>query len=162
MRRFGRRRRSGGSSSDDGSAEAIDAGRWLQRIVEEGVVAAKALAPIEGPTAAAIPANYAAVGVGEAEDGSRLVVGFSPRSGGDAVLAALAAATYPGSNGEDAPASEVVAVAPEWSASARRRLSLVGELPFRFRAVTASNLAEGLWMISIASTLAAGTLSSPR
>jgi len=112
--------------------------------VEEKVVAARSLEPLEAPASDAIPASYAAVGRGEAEDGSPLIVSFAPEYAGDAVLAGLVAATLAGGEGESAFAGEVVAVAPQWTATARRRLSLVGELPFRFRALAASSLGNGV------------------
>ncbi len=152
-RRFGRRR---GRSSAAGRGTPIDAARWLTRIIEDGVVAASRLEPLEEP---GVPDHFAAVGRGEAQDGTPLVVAFAPRSGGDAVLAALAlasrvAAEADGSEGTDesAPTSpatatgfagEVIAVAPQWSTAARRRLGQLGELPFRFRAIAASSLSDG-------------------
>jgi hypothetical protein len=137
MRRFTRRRRS--ASSARGAAASIDAAHWMQRIVEEQIVPAGSLDP---RATEEVPASYAAIGVGESQSGDPLVVAFAPHSGGDAVLAAVAAA---GRLVEDEGfAGEVVAVAPEWSTAARRRLGLVGKLPYRFRAVAASSLADSV------------------
>ncbi len=178
-RRFGRRR-GGRSSGGSNRAVPIDAERWLQRIIEDGVVAATRLEPV---SLDGVPAEFAAVGRGEAQDGTPLIVGFAPRSGGDAVLGALAVATAesgaPSGDSDAAAAAgtsetptetadasaepsaeggtpaegsgvdanafrgEVIAVAPQWSTQARRRLGLLGGIPFRFRAIAASSLADG-------------------
>jgi hypothetical protein len=122
----------------EGRAAPIDAGRWLGRIVGDGIVAASSLEPAQ---AEGVPDTFAALGTGEAQDGTPLVVGFSPREGGDAVLAALALGTLLAEEGDFQ--GEVIAVAPQWSAAARRRLGLVGELPFSFRAIAATSLADG-------------------
>jgi hypothetical protein len=134
-RRFGRRRKS--TAAGEGKPAALDAARWLTRIVEDGVVAARELTPTDPVE---IPENFAVVGVGEAQDGSRLVVAFAP-DGGNAALASLAVASRlkEESNFE----GEVVAVAPEWSGAARRRLGLIGELPFGFRALGSSSFVDG-------------------
>ena len=136
MRRFARRRRS--ASSAGSSAAPIDAAHWMQRIVDEKVVAVSSLTPMAPGD---VPASYAAIGAGENEDGSRLVVAFAPVSGGDAVLAALAVAGRLAE--EEGFAGDVVAVSPHWTTAARRRLGLVGELPYRLRAVAAHSLLEG-------------------
>lgn len=134
-RRFGRRR---GRGTRDGGAAPIDAARWLQRIIDEGIVAASRLEPFAGT---GIPDDFAAVGSGEAQDGTPLIVGFAPQSGGDAALAAVAAAAEQAAG--DGFSGEVIAISPQWSTASRQRLGLLRELPFRFRALAASNLAEG-------------------
>lgn len=120
-RRFGRRRR-----SEEGRPQPIDAARLMERMQEHGVGGARTLAPsvVEG-----IPDHFAVVARGENESGQPLVVAVAPRHGGDALLAALVAAS--GTEGE------VLALAPRWTRSARRRLGLAGTLPFTLRALAA-------------------------
>ena len=132
MRRFTRRRR-GGSRSD---AAPIDAKSWFEKILEQGIVPAENLEPLE---ANEIPSNLAVVGSGEAKSGGRTLVSFSPRNAGHAVLAALAV----GSRVAEAEQfnGEFHVVAPEWTGPGRRVLSVVGELPFRLNPVAAPSLA---------------------
>ena len=88
MRRFGRRRR-----STTNKATPIDAARWLERIRDEGVLGTvEELTPLTD-LGDEIPASYAAVGTGTTPEGKALLVAFSPRAAGDALLAGLAAAT---------------------------------------------------------------------
>ena len=134
--RFGRGRRSRAAS--DGKRAPIDAQRALERIVEARIVAVDALAHA---SAEEIPNTFAVVGTGTTEAGERIAVGFSPVDGGDAALATLAFAQRLAT--EDGFAGDAIAVAPQWSITARRRLALVGEVPFRFRALAASALADG-------------------
>lgn len=116
----------------------MDAVRWLGRIHEEGIVPGSALAPIAHED---VPEHLAAIGRGEAEDGSSLVVSVSPRSAGDALLAGLA--TGARLSQEDGFTGTLYVVAPEWSIAARRRLGLVrAELPYGLRPVAAPRLAE--------------------
>jgi hypothetical protein len=107
----------------------------LTRIRDEGVVAAESLTPVSSEE---VPESFAALGTGQSPDGKALVVAFAPRHGGDAALAAighaLAQSDFDG---------EAVAIAPQWTGAARRRLSLLGALPFPFRALAASGLGEG-------------------
>ncbi|MCZ6785269.1 MAG: hypothetical protein O7G30_18365 [Proteobacteria bacterium] len=136
-RRFGRRRARG--PDEDGRAP-IDAARIMQRIIGEGVIAAVALEPVD-PATSGVPEGFAALGSGEAQDGTALVVAFTPRDAGDALLGALAEAARRAE--ADGFAGEAIAVAPQWSVTARRRLGLVGELSFRFRALAAPALGDG-------------------
>ncbi|MCC6640093.1 MAG: hypothetical protein IT386_02885 [Deltaproteobacteria bacterium] len=133
-RRFGRRRQSG--AGDEGRA-SFDAARALERIEAAGSFGVRGLAPlaVEG-----LPPGYAAVGSGETESGERVLVAFAPHDAGDAILAALAAAT--GADGAEPFAGTVLAIAPTWSLLARRVLALVGETPFTLRAVEAPDLGE--------------------
>jgi hypothetical protein len=141
-RRFGRGRRS--RTAGDGKRAPINAQRALERIVEAGIVAVEALAPASSDE---IPDTYAVVGTGatgkteESEPSARVAVGFSPVDGGDAALATLATAQRMAA--DEGFAGDAIAVAPQWSIAARRRLALVGDVPFRFRAVAASALADG-------------------
>jgi hypothetical protein len=134
-RRFGRR------SRRDGAAERapIDAARICERLLEGGVVEASALEPLDA-TAEGIPDNSAIVARGRSGEDEELLVGFAPRAAGDALLAVLAVAARLAQ--DEGFSGEALAVAPRWSTTARRRLALVGELPFRFRAVLAPALDE--------------------
>jgi len=134
-RRFSRGRR--GRSGDATSSE-IDAPQALAHIAELGVAGASALEPV---TLEGVPAAYAALGTGEGSGGDARVVGYSPRSGGDALLAALALAGR--RQAEEGFRGEVVAVAPQWSIASRRRLAWLGSTPFEVRAVVAPALAPG-------------------
>ncbi|MEE8507484.1 MAG: hypothetical protein V3T07_00340 [Myxococcota bacterium] len=132
-RRFGRSRRRG--TGDGGTS--VDAQRGLERIVEAGLVPVEALEPANRED---IPAEFAILGTGGSED-QPMVVGFAVADGGNAALATLALAQQlADQNGFGGLA---LAVAPQWSIAARRRLALVGDVPFQFRAVAASALADG-------------------
>ena len=130
-RRLTRGRR--GRASDEGRTE-IDAAQVLPGLTE--LLRARSL---EAASDAEIPGHYALLAKGESEGGSPLLAAFSPSSGGDALLAAVSHAL-----GQDGPyEGEVVAVAPQWDGPARRRLGLLRELAFPFRALAAPALAEG-------------------
>ncbi len=136
MRRFSRRRRGGGDRPD--GPTPVDAARWLGRIRDEGVLPGCRLEPIAHDD---VPEHLAAMGRGEAEDGSPIVVTVSPRSAGDALLAGLATAAR--LNEEDGFAGTLYVVAPDWSLAARRRLGIVrAELPYTLRPLAAPKLAE--------------------
>jgi len=132
-RRFGRGRTS--KTGGEGARAPIDAQRALDRIVAAGIVPVDALTPasVEG-----IPDDFAVLGTGETGGRERVAVGFAPEEGGDAALATLAFAQRLAA--EDGFAGDALAVAPQWSIASRRRLALVGDVPFRFRAVAASAL----------------------
>lgn len=116
----------------------MDAGRWLGRIRDEAIVPGSRLEPVAHED---VPEHLAAIGRGEAEDGSPVVVSVSPRSAGDALLAGLATAAR--LNDEEGFTGALFVVAPEWSLAARRRLGLVrAELPYALRPVAAPKLAE--------------------
>jgi hypothetical protein len=134
-RRFSRGRRARGPG--DSKAAPIDAARWFERLIGEGIVDVETLEPVSADD---VPASFAVVGSGEREDGERILVGFAPGHGGDAALAVLAVAQRLAAEGDFE--GEALAIAPQWSIAARRRLALVGELPFRFRALAASPLGE--------------------
>jgi len=125
-RRFGRRRWGGGGGGDEsGGGRPLDAAQELARVLQLGIVPADALEPAGGDE---VPAKLAAVGTGTSRDGEALVVGVAPQ-GGDAWLAALAAATrIAGFRGA------VLAIAPSWPLAARRRLGLLRPTPFRVEA----------------------------
>ncbi len=130
-RRFGRSRK---KTTDEGSA--VDVVRGLERIVEAGLVSVEALEPV---SAEDIPPSLAILGRGHSED-QPTVVAFSV-VGGDAAVAVLAfAQQLADQHGFEGLA---LAVAPQWSIAARRRLTLIGDVPFQFRAVAASAMADG-------------------
>ncbi|MEE8473892.1 MAG: hypothetical protein V3T01_00985, partial [Myxococcota bacterium] len=130
-RRFGRSRK---KTTDDGSA--VDVVRGLERIVEAGLVSVEALEPVSADD---IPPSLAILGRGHSED-QPTVVAFSV-FGGDAAVAVLAfAQQLADQHGFEGLA---LAVAPQWSIAARRRLTLIGDVPFQFRAVAASAMADG-------------------
>jgi hypothetical protein len=105
-------------------------------VVAAGLVASPTLTPTDGDERSA---QLAVAGEGTTAEGDRVLVAVA-RSGGDALLGALAAATRL-FEAEEFRGS-VLAVAASWSAAARRRLGLVGELPFVLRASGAPFLAE--------------------
>lgn len=135
-RRFGRGRR-GSRSGAEAARSSIDAAHWLGRLCEEQIVPAAELAPLEGADA---PDTFAVLGRGQDAEGRALLVGFAPRSGGDAVLATLAAARRLAT--DEGFGGEALAVAPQWDGAARARLRVVGQQPFGFRALAASSLDE--------------------
>ena len=137
-RRFGRGRRTGRGT--DGGRSAIDAERWLTRLREDEIVAASELAPLEGDE---VPDTFAAVGRGKTEGDAPLLVGFAPQNGGDAALAVLAVARR--LMEEESFSGQAIAVAPQWDASARGLLGMIGEpaAGLQFRAIPASALDEG-------------------
>jgi hypothetical protein len=136
-RRFGRGRKPTGGAGER-KAAGIDAARWLERLTAEGHVP---VATLEAVEVDGVPDHFAVVGRGETETGTTVLVGFSPRHGGDAALAVLAEAQRLAAS-EEGFSGEAIAVAPEWSIAARRRLALVGTLPYRFRAVGISALGD--------------------
>jgi hypothetical protein len=129
-RRFGRRR--GGRGGDENGTE-LDAGRWLERLGESGVTGGAAFEPVTLDGVAG-----ASVVLAAAPDGQ--VLGFSPHDAGDALFGALALAQARAA--ESGFAGTALAVAPFWSDAARRRLGLLRSLPYRLRALAASQLAQ--------------------
>ena len=119
-RRFGRGRKRTGTAGEKGTP--LDAALWMGRISESGLTDGGALAPLALPGVS----QEAAV-LGETDDGG-LLVGYSPRGGGEALFAVLALAS---SRAEFA--GTVIAIAPEWSTAARRRLALVDSQHFAVR-----------------------------
>jgi len=156
-RRFGRRRRGGGGGEEErGGGSAIDRG-WLARLGEAGLVPAAGLEPVadEG-----VPATLALLARGRDDQGQGFLVAFSPGDAGDALLAlvahrrAAAAAVDSAAGEDDGPAgggdeAEATAeptrayVVSRWSAAARRRLALVGELDVPLHPVEAGALLDG-------------------
>ena len=131
--RFGRGRRPRGPA--ERKAEPIDAERCFQQLLESGCIPAESLDSVDAP---GVASHFAALGSGQTTSGARLIVGYSPRHGGDAALAAMAHAKQLAET--EAFSGEVLAIAPTWSIAARRRLALLGEVPFQFRAVAVSGL----------------------
>jgi hypothetical protein len=136
-RRFGRSRKT--RSSSDSKGAPIDAARVFDELPTAGIVSATGLEPVGGDE---IGSDFAVVGVGEGEAG-KVVVGFAPKNGGNAALATIAVAQRLAA--EEGFAGEAVAVAPQWTASARRRLGVLAtaSLPFRFRTLADASLGEG-------------------
>jgi len=107
--RFGRRRR-----SDDGRAAPIDES-WLARAAE-----ALSAGEVRRLELADVPSSFALLGL--AGEGERaLLLAVSPRSGGDALLAAVAAQAR-----DEAAGAEAVAAAPRFDLASRRRLGALG------------------------------------
>jgi len=133
-RRFGRGRQRDNKS--EAKSAPIDARLWLRRIAEAGLVDVPALEPvsIEG-----VPDSFAALGSGTRGDGSTLRVAFSPRSGSDAVLAAVSFARLHGSG---AAGEEIIAISPQWPSVSRRILGTVRSSAAPLRAVGAESLGE--------------------
>jgi hypothetical protein len=106
MRRRWRRRDDGGGSEN--RRNAIDAARTCQELVEAEVGGVASLAPLalEG-----LAGERAVLAEGLGADGAKLLLGYAPHDGMDALLAVLAA---PG----DGVAR--IAVAPRWSNAALR------------------------------------------
>ena len=134
--RFGRGRRTRGPA--ERKAEPIDAGRSFQQLIEAGTLSVESVEAVEVP---GIAANFAVLGSAQTKAGERVLVSYSPTHGGDAVLAGLAYAKQLAE--AESFAGEVIAIAPTWSIAARSRLALLGEVPFRFRAVAVSGLDSG-------------------
>lgn len=133
MKRFSRKRR----GAENGNA-AIDAGTWLPRILEQGIVEAKSLEVWE---TGFVPEGVAAIGRGERADGSAVIVAFSPSSATEAMLGGLAAAQH--AAGESSFTGELLVIAPQWPAGARRILGLLGRTPYSVEPVAAPGLTEG-------------------
>lgn len=134
MKRFSRKRR---GAADD-KTSAIDAGKWLPRIVEQGIVEASSLEPW---SEAGVPDRVAAIGRGVRADGSNVIVSFSPTSATEALLGGLAAAQQAASGtGFD---GELLVIAPQWPSGARRVLGLLGQTPYSIEPIAAPGLTEG-------------------
>ena len=134
MKRFARKRRGG----NDGRPTEIDAALWLSKIVEKGIVEAKTLEPWAD---SGVPGGIAAIGRGERSDGSAVLVAFSPTSAIEAMLGGLAAAQHAAET--SAFKGELLIVAPQWPAGARRVLGLIGETVYSVEPVAAPALSEG-------------------
>lgn len=138
-RRFGRGRRRNGN---EGRGAPIDAETWLPRLVEAGCVPVVRLEAVELED---VPSSFAILGEGRREDGGVVRVGFAPQSGADAALALLALEAR--RRDEGAEAAERLAVAPDWSVAARRRLALLRSTA-SFEAVASSALVGGVVRIA--------------
>ena len=135
-RRFGSRRRRG---QGEGRDAPIDAAKWLARIAADASVP---VGPLEAVDVQDLPESFAIVGRDSSARGKSVYVAFSPRSGGDALLAAILTGLSVGSSAK-ASSNEILALAPQWNVASRRRLSLIGpELPFRIRPLEAPSLLE--------------------
>ena len=134
MKRFSRKRRGEGG----GRNAAIDAGEWLPKIVEQGIVETETL---EVWADAGVPESVAAIGRGARTDGSTVIVAFSPNSATEAILGGLAAAQQAAE--ADSFTGELLIVAPQWPAGARRVLGLIGRTPYTVEPVAAPGLTEG-------------------
>ncbi len=134
MKRFSRKRRGDGGQK----TTAIDASEWLPKIAEQGIVEAESLEPW---TEAGVPDTVAAIGKGARADGSAVLVAFSPASATEAMIGGLAAAQQAAE--ADSFAGELLIVAPQWPAGARRVLGLIGRTPYSVEPVAAPGLTEG-------------------
>ncbi|MFP8874317.1 MAG: hypothetical protein VCB42_07265, partial [Myxococcota bacterium] len=110
--RFGGRRRRRVTAD---RRPAIEASRWLEKIIGDERLGIASMEPSEIP---GVPDSFALTGRGTDTRGEPLVLGFSPSAGGDALLAALVAVAA-----EPAFAGKALALAPRWSPACRRRLS---------------------------------------
>ena len=137
MRRFSRRKR-GAAGAGEGKQLSIDASEWLPKILEQGIVEAKSLEAWSEPE---VPNGVAAIGQGERADGTKLIVAFSPRSATEATLGGLSAAQH--AVEKTGFAGQLVIVAPQWPASARRLLGLLGRTPYTVEPLEAPSLASG-------------------
>ena len=104
--RFGRRRR-----TEEGRGTPIDAS-WLERAAS--VLATGAVQRLDLPE---VPPSFALLGMTGGDGGRRTLLAVSARSGGDALLAALAVELRP-----EAAGADLVAAAPRFDAASRRRL----------------------------------------
>ncbi|MBW2578966.1 MAG: hypothetical protein JRE38_13015, partial [Deltaproteobacteria bacterium] len=137
MKRFSRRRR-GGAGGDDGKQQLIDAAEWLPKLLEQGLVDVKSLEPWAD---SGVPSGIAAIGQGERADATKVLVAFSPKSATEALLGGLSAAQHAVEKTEFA--GELVIVAPQWPASARRLLGLLGRTAYSVEPVEAPGLSSG-------------------
>jgi len=94
---------------------------WLERAKESGELL---LETLEAHSFEDVPASFALVATGMGPGDAKWVVGVSPSSGGNALLAAVVAAARLSG---DAPA-RIAAFAPNWDGASRRRLGVVGGL----------------------------------
>jgi hypothetical protein len=104
--RFGRRRR-----HEEGREAPIDPS------VLERAAAALAAGELRRLELADVPSSFALLGLANGEGEQRFLIAASSRSGGDALLAAIAAQAR-----DEAAGAEVVAAAPRFDAASRRRL----------------------------------------
>jgi hypothetical protein len=79
---------------------------------------------------------FALTAVGRGAEEEKCLVGFSPRSGGDALFGALVAVARNG----DGDATRAVAISPVWDLASRRRLGALGATPVPIRAVMVAPL----------------------
>jgi hypothetical protein len=91
----------------------------LQRVASSDLTDAEAFEPL---SLDGVPESYAALGSGEGKEGVVVLVAASPRSGCDAVLAALVLGSWHGSGARRA---ELLAVSPRWPGAARKLLSVL-------------------------------------
>ena len=135
MRRFSRKRRGGNRESQE---RQIDAEHWLGRLREVDAIPDLGFAAWAGSD---VPPHLAVVARGTGEEGASKVVCFAPTEAGDALIAALA--TGAKLVEEESFAGEVMAIAPNWSIQARRRLGLVkADLPYTLKTLSLPELGE--------------------
>ena len=131
MKRFSRRRRGAAKAPPNG----IDPAQWLPKVIEMGIVEATSLEPWAEPE---VPEAIALIGRGERTDGTKVIVAFSPKSATEAILGALCAAQYAVERSQFA--GQLVIVAPQWPAGARRLLGLLGRTPYAVEPIAAPSL----------------------
>lgn len=134
MKRFSRKRR----GNTEGRPSSIEASEWLPKLTAQGVVGVTSL---EAWADSGVPDRVAAIGRGERADGSLVIVAFSPNSATEALLGGLAAAQHAAAT--SGFAGELLVVAPQWPAGARRVLGLLGEMPYSIEPIAAPGLSEG-------------------
>ena len=138
MKRFSRRRR-GGASKNNGP-NPLDASLWLGRLSQSQALGEVVLEALEHED---VPSSLAVVGRAAESDAeaAATVAVVSPKSAGDALLAALATGARLAQ--EDSFTGQVAVVAPEWTVAARRRLALIrAELPYSLRPIALPSLSD--------------------
>lgn len=151
MRRFSRRRRGGASDV------AINGERAFAQMLEGGILDLASLEALSEDAVPDVPSSYAAIASGEDKNGGKVLVSFAPRHAGDALLGGLIVASKQAES--DGFGGELIVVAPEWSLSARRRLSLVQPSAYRVRAVSAPALSESSLSVEPVSASEPGVVS---
>ena len=134
MRRFSRRKRGAAEANQN----SIDAGQWLPKLLELGIVEVPSLEAWAEPE---VPNAIAAIGQGERADGTKVIVAFSPKSATEAMLGGLSAAQFAVEKTEFA--GQLVIMAPHWPSAARRLLGQLGRTPYVVEPVEAPSLASG-------------------
>jgi hypothetical protein len=136
MRRFSRRRRGGAADV------AINGATVFAQILEQNILDLASLEAMAEDAVPDVPNSYAVLANGEDKNGGKVIVSYAPRHAGDALLGGLIVASKLAEAETEPFSGELIVVAPEWSLSARRRLSLVQPSAYRLRAVAAPSLAD--------------------
>jgi len=142
MRRFSRRRRGGATDV------AINGETVFAQILEQGILDLASLEAMAEDAVPDVPNSYAVLANGEDKNGGKVIVSYAPRYAGDALLGGLIVASKLAEAETEPFSGELIVVAPEWSLSARRRLSLVQPSAYRLRAVSAPSLADASLVVN--------------